>query len=690
MGFKKAVGIFCIMLFVCAIGVTASEAALKISKVTYSPAPATIGGEGTITIKGSGFTKKAKVIIGDGKEVTFKKTKISRTVIKGKYTVTETATAGTKNVVVKIGKKKATKKNAFEIAEACSFTLIPVPNPPEFPAVGADGIITVSTGASCDWLATTEADWITLNSASGTGTGVVSFTVAESTVTESRSAAINVEDQVITVVQVPAAGGECIFLLNGNPIPATFGAPGGEGVITVTTDVTCDWTATPGAPWITISLETLSGTGPGVISYAVSANTGDIRSSVITVEDKVFTIAQSALAADLIATVVSDSVSNSQLSSLIWGVITPVPFATNGNVVGGGHGAVEDDLVTVTLQAAHDSQNLYIKASWADSTNSAEAGVLGYTGSEWVELATNEDKLYMMLPITDSAGRAGLTFAQAGCASTCHIIKNDSGVITNTVAPLANCAICHNNSDEVQDLAFAHPSIDEVNDNCIDCHGADRSFNNVVLTPLAAQTMGAGTGGVLDVWEWKAANTAPFMLARDANSAFPIATADDGGSLTLTNLVPITATIKPQFIWTSISLGPDVLIPASKIFDSSGYSIYTTSDIWLDGSLATFDAAGVSGPGYYNKDGVITLTTGHVARNILFDDRGEAGGNKDISVETAYVTGTWNVLITRKLDTGNVGDVVFEAGNTYNFGLAVTDNSTANHKGIALKSLLIE
>ncbi|MBI5376214.1 MAG: IPT/TIG domain-containing protein [Candidatus Schekmanbacteria bacterium] len=689
MGFKKAVGIFCIMLFVFAIGVTASEAALKISKVTYSPTPATIGGEGTITIKGNGFTSKAKVTISG---VTFKKTgKITRTTIKGTYTVKDTATIGKKSVVVKVGSKKATKKNAFEISEACTFTLIPVPNPPEFPAVGADGIITVSTEANCPWLATTEADWITLNTDSGTGTGVISFTVAENVVTEAREAAINVEDQVITIVQVPAASGECIFLLSGDPLPALFDAPGGEGVITVTTDVTCDWTATPGAPWITISLETLSGTGPGVISYAVSANTGDIRTSVITVEDKVFTIAQSALAADLIATVVSDSVTNSELSSLIWGVITPVPFPTKGNVVGGGHGALFDDLITVTLQAAHDSQNLYIKATWPDATNSATAGVLGYNGTGWVNFdpaQTNEDKLYMMFPITDSAGRAGLTFAQAGCASTCHLTKNDSGVITNTVAPLANCAMCHNNSDDVQDLAFVHPSVDPLTETCTDCH-ADRSFNNVVLTPLAAQTMGAGTGGVLDVWEWKAANTAPLGLARDANSAFPIATADDGGSLTISNLLPVTSTVIPQFIWTSISLGANDLIPASKLFDNDGYSIYTTSDIWLDGSLAVFSGTVGSGD-YYNKDGVITITTGHIARNILFDDRGAVGGNKDLSVESAYITGTWNVLITRKLDTGNVGDVVFETGNTYNFGLAVTDNSTANHKGIALKSLLIE
>lgn len=684
MGFKKAVSIFCIMLFVFAIGVTASEAALKISKVTYSPKPASLGGDGTITIKGSGFTSKAKVTIAG---VTFKKTgKITRTTIKGTYTVKDTATVGKKNVVVKVGSKKATKKNAFEITEACSFALSAVP---PFTALGGDGIITVTTQANCPWLATTEADWITLNTDSGTGTGVISFTVAENVVTEAREATINVEDQVVTISQVPATG-ECVYVLVGAPLPALFDAPGGSGVITITDSTApgCEWTATAGAPWITVSDLTSSGTGPGVISYAVSANTGDIRTSVITVEGSVFTIGQSALAADLIATVVSDSVTNSQLSSLIWGVITPVPFPTNGNIASGGHGAVEDDLITVTLQAAHDSQNLYIKATWPDSSNSAEAGVLGYTGSEWVELATNEDKLYMMFPITDSAGRAGLTFAQAGCASACHLVQADNSVITNTVAPLANCAICHDNSTDPQDPTFVHQSIAS-DATCTDCH-ADRSFNATPPHILIAQTMAAGTNGVLDVWEWKAANTAPFMLARDANSAFPLATADDGGSLTLTNLVPITATIKPQFIWTSISLGPDVLIPASKIFDNSGYSIYTSSDIWLDGSLATFDAAGASGPGYYNKDGVITLTTGHVARNILFDDRGEAGGNKDISVETAYVTGTWNVLITRKLNTGNVGDAVFETGNTYNFGLAVTDNSTANHKGIALKSLLIE
>ena len=74
---------------------------------------------------------------------------------------------------------------------------------------------------------------------------------------------------------------------------ASFSASGGTGSVSVTTQPGCTWTASSGASWLTIT-SGKNGTGNGVISYSVSANTNtDARTASSTFAGKVFTVAQS-------------------------------------------------------------------------------------------------------------------------------------------------------------------------------------------------------------------------------------------------------------------------------------------------------------------------------------------------------------------------------------------------------------
>ena len=77
---------------------------------------------------------------------------------------------------------------------------------------------------------------------------------------------------------------------------ASFSASGGTGSVSVTTQPGCTWTASSGASWLTIT-SGKNGTGNGVISYSVSANTNtDARTASSTFAGKVFTVAQSGAA----------------------------------------------------------------------------------------------------------------------------------------------------------------------------------------------------------------------------------------------------------------------------------------------------------------------------------------------------------------------------------------------------------
>ncbi|MGE5361513.1 MAG: BACON domain-containing protein [Bacteroidales bacterium] len=78
--------------------------------------------------------------------------------------------------------------------------------------------------------------------------------------------------------------------------PSSFGASGGNGTVAVTTTRDCTWSATPGAPWLTLGSPS-SGQGTGSFDFAVAAN-GDVaaRSTTVDVNGQKVTISEQAAA----------------------------------------------------------------------------------------------------------------------------------------------------------------------------------------------------------------------------------------------------------------------------------------------------------------------------------------------------------------------------------------------------------
>ncbi len=164
-------------------------------------------------------------------------------------------------------------------------------NPLDFSiaATGATGQgLTVTTGSTCPWTATSNASWITITSgASGTGTGFVIFTVAANT-GASRQGTLTVAGHAVTVSQAAnctVTASQLDFSIAGTGATA-------QG-LTVTTGSTCPWTATSNASWITITTGT-SGTGVGFVVFNVAANTGAARLGTLNVAEHVATVTQAA------------------------------------------------------------------------------------------------------------------------------------------------------------------------------------------------------------------------------------------------------------------------------------------------------------------------------------------------------------------------------------------------------------
>ena len=94
----------------------------------------------------------------------------------------------------------------------------------------------------------------------------------------------------ITVASTGSCDGTCTYSIS--PTLRTFPDTGGTGTIWVSTQSGCTWTASEASAWVSIS-SGASGTGPGTVTYQVSANTGAARSANIVVAGKIHTINQS-------------------------------------------------------------------------------------------------------------------------------------------------------------------------------------------------------------------------------------------------------------------------------------------------------------------------------------------------------------------------------------------------------------
>jgi uncharacterized protein (TIGR03437 family) len=166
----------------------------------------------------------------------------------------------------------------------CGYAITPASR--SFAATAGTGVINVSAGSNCTWVAQSHVNWITIVAgANSVGNNNVTFNVAANP-GPARTGELTVAGRGFTVTQ---AGG-CSFALNRTG--QDFGANGGTGAaINVTAGAGCAWTASSPVDWVRIT-SGASGTGNGTINLTVAANGGPARSALLTLAQRPYTISQ--------------------------------------------------------------------------------------------------------------------------------------------------------------------------------------------------------------------------------------------------------------------------------------------------------------------------------------------------------------------------------------------------------------
>ncbi len=159
-----------------------------------------------------------------------------------------------------------------------------------FDAAGGTDVAKVAAPGACAWTGASSVSWIAVEStASGTGNGSLSFTVAPNVDISPRWGKITAGGAFAIVTQAGASGSMTV-----SPQTASIPAAGGTGQISVATSAPdYAWAFAPDVPWITdVECTCYQSVGPATLRYIVAVNTGPQRTGTITIDSQVFTVTQ--------------------------------------------------------------------------------------------------------------------------------------------------------------------------------------------------------------------------------------------------------------------------------------------------------------------------------------------------------------------------------------------------------------
>jgi hypothetical protein len=90
-----------------------------------------------------------------------------------------------------------------QAAASCTYTVTPTSL--SVPAFGLTSALTVGTAAGCSWAPSGVPSWITMSTATRTGSGQLAYTISANPGTEPRTATLTINGVAVTVTQGSAA-----------------------------------------------------------------------------------------------------------------------------------------------------------------------------------------------------------------------------------------------------------------------------------------------------------------------------------------------------------------------------------------------------------------------------------------------------------------------------------------------------
>jgi hypothetical protein len=255
---------------------------------------------------------------------------------------------------------------AFELQSGCNFSIAPASQ--NIGVSGSTGSVNITANDSaCSWTALSNSSFITLTSgSSGQGNGAVGFTVAANPNSDQRTGTMTIAGKTFTVTQ---DGTNCSYSIA--PTAQSLDAAASTNVVNVTASAGCAWTATNNDPSFLGISSGASGSGNGVVTYTIAANsTTAQRIGTLTIAGQTFTVTQAGIQPTLLANISTRLRVETGDNVLIGGFI--ITGTEPKKVIVRGIGTslpLPDKLADPTLELHGPNGLIEANDNWVDSPN---------------------------------------------------------------------------------------------------------------------------------------------------------------------------------------------------------------------------------------------------------------------------------------------------------------------------------
>jgi len=179
-------------------------------------------------------------------------------------------------------------ENLPKEALECTFSLNPTKQ--SYSISGGEGQINITASKDdCQWTAISNNTWITIHSpTSGSGNGVVSYSVEPNQSTQARTGTISIGGAVTFIIEQDARS--CHYTLSEKTL--NIDSNGGQFSVSVLTENDCQWSAISNDNWIIINSNS-QGIGDGLVQFSVQGNTdSEMRTGTMTLANQTYTVVQ--------------------------------------------------------------------------------------------------------------------------------------------------------------------------------------------------------------------------------------------------------------------------------------------------------------------------------------------------------------------------------------------------------------
>lgn len=311
--------------------------------------------------------------------------------------------------------------------------------------------------------------------------------------------------------------------------------------------------------------------------------------------------------------------------------------------------------IKVTMQAAYDSDHLYLRASWPTKDPGMYHEYAVYRNGKWENYASNranpnvasgkmkasyEDRFSIML----GDGKSVPAYNNQGCWITCH---NDLRYMPNEtkkaqIDPHPILGTAGLKKDDIRKyLPESRTAMGETG-------GWDNIKSIAEINEMKAK------GQFLELWQWRGYRSNP-VGAADDGYVLEYRNADSGTAPFFNNWDG--AKNEPRFMYNPASNNgrgglteAEFRNPKAPVLNEKNRVKYDPNQGWKDGDLM---------PKYGNSEP-------------------KGSGADNMPVTGTWDKGVWTLVWKRKLNTGNGDDIPLKAGERYPIGLAIhDDNATA-------------